>query len=124
MLKLEVGKKYLNRQGDVVEITAFNPEEEFPYYDELNDRAFTPSGNIHRYQCSRMDLVSEYVEPQQDSMKHLIMQGGVVKFVTELPICTQFAIIKMDATDRDLEVAKSMAKVIDDLTYQPPWFQD
>ena len=60
-MKIEVGKKYLNRNGEIKEISGYDgTNSEFPYYDtEL--RNYTSAGRyLNSCTISSFDLVSRY----------------------------------------------------------------
>lgn len=62
-MKIEVGKKYLNGYGDVVEITSYSPEERYPYtglWDDDPAATYTEDGVFDMSARGRnADLVCE-----------------------------------------------------------------
>ena len=63
-IKLEVGKKYLNRIGTIVKIVKYSKDDEYPYEDE-GMRTYTESGyewGEYTYSYDDNDLVEEYIE--------------------------------------------------------------
>src|SRR6476659_5762331 len=61
-MKLEVGKKYVARNGDVVQIVECDWEVQYPFEGD-NDRSYLTDGSEYRTQVSTLDLISEYQEP-------------------------------------------------------------
>ena len=64
-MKIEVGKKYLDRQGAVVEITEEYPGSDYPFKGndcELNVQSFTADGRFfsHPNYTSQYDIVAIY----------------------------------------------------------------
>ena len=69
-LKLEVGKKYVNRAGEVIEIIQKDEDVNWPYVDSNGD-VYEECG----YFCNgiswrKLDLIEEYVK---DSTKPIVM---------------------------------------------------
>lgn len=62
-MRIEVGKKYLNGYGDVVEITAYSPGERYPYAGVWGDddaATYTEDGVFDSYDPeAKASLVSE-----------------------------------------------------------------
>lgn len=62
-LQLEVGKKYLNRRDEVVEIV-YDCGSHFTYrYEDIYGTRYADSGEYYKQEIHEEDLVSEYVEP-------------------------------------------------------------
>lgn len=71
MLKLEVGKKYLNKQGEIVEIVNDVPRYNltYPFTDSIG-HTYTKEG-IFVFGGSEYDLVKEYEEPLETTKEWL-----------------------------------------------------
>lgn len=61
-LKLEVGKKYVNRDGDIIKIIAFSGEITFPYLGN-DGETYTEYGSYLAMGFNQYDLVEECTEP-------------------------------------------------------------
>lgn len=59
-LKLEVGKKYRNRNGEVVEITGLSKHPDYPYASYGD--CFTETGNYYKSLKCIDDLIEEVIE--------------------------------------------------------------
>ncbi|MEG0161938.1 MAG: hypothetical protein RR714_06510, partial [Aurantimicrobium sp.] len=66
-LQLELGKKYLNRRGEVVEIVKQRDDFTWPWLDEWKT-TYTENGKWFPGEENLSDLISEYAEP---STKHV-----------------------------------------------------
>ena len=64
-MKLEVGKKYKNRIGEIVEIVNKTVCEIYCYKSSGGD-TYTESGNVWWYCTSGHDLMEEYIEPKEE----------------------------------------------------------
>ena len=72
-LKLEVGKSYINRVGDIVKIKTVN-NDEYPYLGE-NYQSYTLTGCFYLgCDFNDEDLIEEYIVPSEpeDKPKHKI----------------------------------------------------
>jgi hypothetical protein len=74
-IQLQVGKKYRNRKGEVVEITVSTPNEVYPFADS-SERSFTPDGRVF---YSEDDLIEEVEEVPQVEMSELQQQLTYLK---------------------------------------------
>ena len=61
-LKLEVGKTYVNRQGDIVVIVSKDEGEPWPYVDSSND-TYAENGLWCYHLSNCKNLIEEYFEP-------------------------------------------------------------
>lgn len=62
-LQLELGKKYLNRRGEVVEIVYHYGSAFAHSWEDTDGFRYTDSGEYYKQEIHEEDLVSEYVEP-------------------------------------------------------------
>lgn len=63
-MKIEVGKKYVNRKGEIVEITGENNYGSYKFYSR-EGYTLEPDGVFLLGTPSVYDLISEYTEPAQ-----------------------------------------------------------
>ena len=61
-LKLEVGKKYVNRDGDIIEIVSKDEGESWPYVD-LNNDIYEENGLWWDSLTHGKNLIEEYIVP-------------------------------------------------------------
>ena len=61
-LKLEVGKSYLNRDGDIIEIISKDKEKPWPYVD-LNNDTYEENGLWCDSLTHGKNLIEEYIVP-------------------------------------------------------------
>lgn len=61
-LKLEVGKKYVNRDGDIIEIISKDKEAPWPYVD-LNNDTYEENGLWCDSLTHGKNLIEEYIVP-------------------------------------------------------------
>ena len=73
-LKLEVGKKYLTRDGRVFRVCVIDDDPKFPVGakedSDLSNWWYTPSGLLGRRNYSKpddLDLISEYIAPNEET---------------------------------------------------------
>jgi len=69
-LKLEVGKKYRNRDGYVVKIVTQYEPDEFYEFRDVDGRHYSNGGQYHMNATSRYDLIEEVIEPVKKPHKH------------------------------------------------------
>ena len=66
-MKLEVGKKYRRRDGEIVVIIDKSVGDGYPFYSDSGDY-YTEGGNYwaESGNLDSTDLIEEYIEPQKD----------------------------------------------------------
>jgi hypothetical protein len=79
MIKLEVGKKYLRRDGSTVEIVGYKEGAYYPFRTSEN-AGYQPDGRHHKYVSSKFDIISELKEDEMNSRE-------IWKAIDGLPIC-------------------------------------
>lgn len=62
-LQLQLGKKYLNRRGEVVEIVCYSGHDYVYCWQDNCGTVYTDTGAYYRECVHTADLVSEYTEP-------------------------------------------------------------
>lgn len=68
MIELEVGKKYLNRRGEIIEIIKENKGPSFTWWPFLSNIGATYAKNgSYGIPGSQWDLIKEYIEPQENA---------------------------------------------------------
>jgi len=72
-MKLEVGKKYVSREGEVVEIICNHPRNDFPM-NGSDDMQYAEDGSFLYDRNHKYDLVSEYIEPR-DMVSDFVSDG-------------------------------------------------
>lgn len=63
LLKLEVGKRYVRRDGDITAPLLPSGDQAFPFCDPCQMHTYTAEGMWGLIGTSRHDLIAEYVEP-------------------------------------------------------------
>ena len=71
MIQLEVGKRYVRRDGRVTGPLRTDNHAIYPFYDPDTQFSYTPSGSRFRGSESFYDLVAEYSEPRQTDYDQL-----------------------------------------------------
>jgi len=82
-LKLEVGKKYVNRAGKVIEIVQKDKDVNWPYVDSNGD-----TYEEHGYFCdgtswSENDLIEEYIEDSTKPAELTFIVDGATMYIKQ-----------------------------------------
>lgn len=92
-MKLEVGKKYKSRRGDIVTITTRTRDcgIDYPFSDN-EENSYTESGNFYSYMRSEEDLIEEVAQEKQSpnykgglfNNGKFVSKGTKVKFLDQI----------------------------------------
>lgn len=63
-MKLQLGKRYVRRDGKVTGPLESVGLETYPFFDQLRGLSYTESGSYYAVGEDDYDLVSEYIEPE------------------------------------------------------------
>jgi hypothetical protein len=84
-LKLEVGKRYVRRDGVVTEPLRAGKSLSYPFFNPASSEMYTDTGSyINETTSSPKDLVSEYVEQQQQKSQGQAIDEQTVAAFNEL----------------------------------------
>lgn len=65
-LKLEVGKRYVRRNGEVSGVIDRGGSSIYPFYDPSARETYNEDGRYYSKEKSERDFISEYIEPQAE----------------------------------------------------------
>lgn len=108
-LKLEVGRRYKNRCGQLVSITGVAPHDHtFPFRDQ-NEEGYTPNGRYHASGGpTTMDLIEEVTDPDTEGPLNVLER-----------VRGRFAAKPSPKTDQVSPGIEQAAEVIDDVNHPP-----
>lgn len=90
-LKLEVGKRYVRRNGDISEPVIYCGVTDYMF--TCGECYYSEGGLLYRDGVSPLDLIAEYIEPQ--TVDRTVFGGAKVGFApVPVPVVDKFALLK------------------------------
>lgn len=65
-MKLEVGKRYVRRDGQVTSPLRYEEHDTFMFWDDQDCNSYKEDGAFHYCGTSTLDLIEEYAEEQDE----------------------------------------------------------
>jgi len=66
-MQLELGKRYVRKDGKTTAALSSTHDRVYPFWDELHEAAYAPNGKWDTLQSSsKFDLIEEFIEPKDE----------------------------------------------------------